>query len=279
VIRTKGRASIRRITAAGVVGLALVLAGCTSAESTDIPAEGEATISAVPDANTNLTVQQAAMKQAAENTAASGSARFRADIKGSAGADGAAGDILLDGLYNFDPQQIQTQIVSQASGQKQNAELVIVDGKSYVKMAELGSDKWIEMPIAQLGLAESILNPQSSMGNLADLQDLKEVGKEKIDGVATTKYTGTMGIKEALAGADVTGEPGDISGEAEVKVWIDSENRLVRVDTDVNAKIEGEKVKSSTTMTFSDYGIAVNVQAPAPENVQDVSTLQAPSSP
>ena len=273
---TRSSMPLRTMAAAGVAGLALALAGCTSSEGTDIPAGGEETVAATPESTAELTVQQAALKQAAENTAASGSARFRADITSSAGPAAGAGSVQLDGVYNFDPQQIQTTITSDAGGQKVNAELVVVDGKSYVMMAELGGDNWVEMPIEQLGLTDSILSPQDSMGNLSGLQDLKEVGKEDIDGVATTKYKGSMKIQDAMADAGLTDQSGDVKGTADVEVWVDGEDRLVRVNTVVKAKVEGQEVKSSTSMTFSDYGVAVDVSAPPAEDVVDVSELAAP---
>ncbi|MCH9816818.1 MAG: LppX_LprAFG lipoprotein [Actinomycetia bacterium] len=263
----------RTMAAAGVAGLAITLAGCTSSEGTDIPAGGEATASATPESTAELTVEQAVLKQAAENTAASGSARFRADIESSAGPAAAAGSVQLDGVYNFDPQQIQTTITSNAGGQKVNAELVVVDGKSYVKMAELGGDNWVEMPIEQLGLTDSILSPQDSMGNLSELTGIKKVGKEDIDGVATTKYEGSMKIQDAMADAGLADQNGEVKGTADVEVWVDEEDRLVRVNTIVKAKVEGQEVKSSTSMTFSDYGVEVDVTAPPAEDVVDVSEL------
>ncbi|MET7647281.1 hypothetical protein ABZS83_27365 [Streptomyces sp. NPDC005426] len=134
---------------------------------------------------------------------------------------------------------------------------------SYDDLAELGG-------AAGAAMKDQMQNttPDQGVKSLLASGDVKEVGKEKVRGVATTHYSGTVDVadltaknskldagqlaalKKQLNDAGITTETVDI--------WVDENDLLVK-------KSERGQMKTgelNTTVFYSDYGTKVSVERP-----------------
>jgi hypothetical protein len=134
--------------------------------------------------------------------------------------------------------------------------------------------KWIEVDLSSaatangLGSSESAEgNPQEGLEILERVEDSKEVGEEKIDGVPTTHYTGTFPAAEEVFGVKV-----DSSGR-HVDVWIDAQGRVRRMHVALTTKVD-EEVPFTTEMTidYVDFGRVPKIEPPPAHEVFDATS-------
>lgn len=131
----------------------------------------------------------------------------------------------------------------------------------YQKMAEQGSDGQQD-PAAQLAFLEKS-------------GDIRKVGEEKIDGVATTHYAGTVDVKLLQANnAESLGlEAKDYRqltdmfdklgvDKAEIDLWIDAERLPVRQVTTIEVTAQGQTAEVETTVDFVEWNVPVDVTPP-----------------
>lgn len=275
-----GTRTSRRIvllTGAGVTALALGLAGCSSStpagDTPPSPAESPATqptVAASP---------AAFIAQAADATKSAGSAKIVTTSTVST-QNQQIGDINVkgEGIVDFAGQQMDLKITASILGTEQKMEVVVVGGKSYIRMAMLG-DKWIEAPVSDLGV--NVADPSEGLQQLKEVADLKEAGTEEINGAPATKYTGSVDIAKALADAGVTEEQlqqmGDLSKldkDAVVTVWVDDEGRIVRFDQALAAEVaEVGRMTIKTSTTLSDFGVATNITPPPASEVTQMPNM------
>jgi hypothetical protein len=153
-------------------------------------------------------------------------------------------------------------------------------------VASLGTKPWLKIDglgaaLGQLG--GSSPNPTSQAELLRGLDNVKTIGREEIDGVGTTHYTGTIDFKKALAetqaklGADSPLSKQLAQSQATfgdqmvipASVWIDDQYRPRRIEFSVTAA--GKTVQM--TMDYSNFGEPVVVTAPPASDVQDMSSV------
>ncbi|WP_053846803.1 LppX_LprAFG lipoprotein [Streptomyces sp. NRRL B-24085] len=115
--------------------------------------------------------------------------------------------------------------------------------------------------------------PDQSVRLLLDSDDVRELGRETVDGQGTTHYTGTVDVRDVtdtelrrrLQAADVTAETVDI--------WINEKNLLVK-------KVEKTSTangKVTQTAHYSDYGVKVAVRKPPAADTEDFKNLLSQS--
>jgi hypothetical protein len=181
------------------------------------------------------------------------------------------------------PLQMSIGMTETIEGQTIPLSAILTDNTMYMKfgtMAGLPSQlagKWIEFPLSGLagGTYSSLLqsvqneNPASQTQELLAAKHLREDGTQVIDGVQTTRYTGSftpaaalkvLSQKERTALAPAMKQ---ISGLINFSVWIDG-NDLIRKFT------EHETVASETvnvTFTFQSFNQPVNVTIPPASQV------------
>ncbi len=259
------RATVLSIAALGAAGL--ILTGCNSsgsAPSTPDPVASEFN----PVASATATGAAAQIEQAAQNTAASGSAKMAGTMTTTgAGADQTA---KFEGAYDFNDQSMQMEISGGLFEGTQKAEMIVIGGTSYVKMPGVipgAEDKWIKTDIGEMTGTD--IDPQQSLDSLKEMANLQEAGTETLDGVETTKYTGTMSLDEALADSGVTSTAVPKNAAADMTVWIDNENRIRQIKTE--SKVAG--VSSVVTMRFYDFGVETDISAPPSDQVIDSQEL------
>ena len=139
---------------------------------------------------------------------------------------------------------------------------------------------WISIPLDRLGgsaagsfaaLGGLSGNPAQQLGYLQGVRDdARVIGPEPVDGTPTTHYAGVIDLDRTPAAADPATRPqvdqlkGRLGGSTvPVDVWVDGQGRLRRVTE--------SPAGSSTTVTFSDFGVPVSVAAPPADQVADAS--------
>ncbi len=152
---------------------------------------------------------------------------------------------------------------------------LLPDGKTWVKVDLQRSLKKLGVNLAKLGGGES---PTAALAQLRGSKDAKKLGTETVDGVQTTHYRVKVNLDAALARATpkqrqavqqllrAAREDGVDVTPTKVDVWI-GDDGLVRRLTEKLGTV------GTVTMTFSDYGAPVQIEAPPASETSDLSTL------
>jgi hypothetical protein len=172
-------------------------------------------------------------------------------------------------------------------------EEIVNGGDLYLRSAQLGAAfggpaRWLLMRSEIFGDllqgnasgAGMSASPTQQLDALRDAShQVAEVGREQVNGVATTHYRALIDVgklTDALKG-EVSGEFGDLIersleqvSSATVDVWIDADG-LLRRETSNSSM--GSLGSFAMTMNFSHYGIHPDIQAPPPSEVYDVTPL------
>lgn len=156
-----------------------------------------------------------------------------------------------------------------------------MDGKSWMKfdMAELGADAELN-ELGTPGQAEQ--NPAAESTFLTGAKDVKKVGTEKIDGVETTHYSGTItldDLRDSLKKKDAkAAETGEKSIEQYEKMGVESLTMDMWVDGEDHTKqfrMRGDATQGPLDMTikFLDVNKPVTVEAPPAEETADLAEM------
>jgi hypothetical protein len=152
-----------------------------------------------------------------------------------------------------------------------------------------GGKQWIKFDLAKLGREQGIdfgalfnqfsgSDPSRSLELLRGAQaDFREIGEEKVRGVETTHYRGTVDF-ERLAEAAPPDEREsyrrllELSAQARipVEVWIDGDGQTRRIRYEQEMR-DGSSMKLA--QEYYDFGAEVKVEAPPPNEVADFSEL------
>jgi hypothetical protein len=257
---------IRRLGASLLAtGLLAGLAGC-GGSGTDDPAD-ETGGSASQEAPAVLTQESFAEDiVAAQTEADSAHAELKVDasgvsfdMSGDVAGLGEPDDLRMDGTASMNSEQVELLLVDKALYIK--GEQVAPEGKEWLKI-DLSDPS---NPISQVFEAA---NPSSFTAYLQGITKLEDRGAESVDGVETRHYTVTVDTATMLDSnpmfqgqdASTLGLPAELTSE----VYVDSENRPVRIETDLGDT-------GSFEVTFSDYGKDVSVEAPDPSTVGEFS--------
>ncbi|MFD8910031.1 hypothetical protein [Streptomyces sp. NPDC059575] len=122
-------------------------------------------------------------------------------------------------------------------------------------------------------------SPNQTVKLLLASGDVKKAGEEKVDGVATTHYSGAVDIA-ALAGRDsglTAAQLSELKSELTqagittetVDIWMNDKNLLVK-KVEKAKSANGEMV---STTHFSDYGVKVTTEAPPAGDTKDFKDL------
>lgn len=152
--------------------------------------------------------------------------------------------------------------------------VIATDGLFYLRSEQLvPGGKWLEVdPDADTGLGALIgqlggsSDPAASIEVLRGATEVTATGEEEIDGTPTTAYRVVL-PREAVAdslGADPQVEQ-LLPETLEYDVWVDADDLVRRV----TSTVEVQGASSTTTVTYTDYGQPVDVQAPPAAQVTD----------
>ncbi len=264
--------------ASGAVAGTLLLFSLTACESDE-------TASGAPGDTVNLSASQVLDRSASR---AAGVETFTADltVEGSGSVKGS-GQFRLKPSPAFSVTLDQLSFGGVAVGTG-GTRVVLLDQTVYVQNAQLsqflGTGKpWMKITLGQAANAagfnaDDLLKQfqQADPGALTKIvsgsTDVKKVGTEKIDGVETTHYQGTVDVKKAMTEYDPelrkTAE--QLSNGSEnlgFDVWVDGQDLPRKVVTKVTTS---EAKQFNVTVVFRDYGKPVTVAAPPADQVGDI---------
>ena len=255
--------TLRRAAAAAVLPLALgSLAACGTNDSSataDDPAAASA-----PQAGSSVTSADflALMKAASAKLTTD---RFSMDV------DVAGQPLTMDGemdLTGAKPAVHMTMDMSSAG--IGNVDMRMVDGVVYMKMGELTHGKYVKFDLS---------DPNSQLGSLSstldNLDPSRLVGKLKADAFRRVTFVGTDSIgrhyKATLVSdktAVLKGLPSTVTRNlpktSGYDVWLDGQGRLAKFVVVVPGT-------TKLTATYRDYGVDLDITAPDPSQVTDMS--------
>jgi DNA-binding beta-propeller fold protein YncE/tetratricopeptide (TPR) repeat protein len=155
-----------------------------------------------------------------------------------------------------EPGRMKATMKMELLGQSLDMDMIIIGDTTYYREATTG--EWQAAP------TESGSRPAPSGPGMADLEEIKDatfVGEEMLAGSPVYHVAGTapypLSFVETL---------GKVEGDIQVDYWINRENNcpvkeLIQGDVAASGEIE-LTIAISATMLFSDYGQAVEIEAP-----------------
>jgi hypothetical protein len=243
--------------------------------------------------------------QATSKTAKADSAKFHMAVTETVGpigpltitADGASSNATHSARMTMDLTSVAQLAGGDRSGWKGE---VIVDGsnpKAVVEYMRLpafskllpGAKEWVKIDVSELSklrgvdLAQLIQtagtgqDPTQALQMLQSVGDVKEVGSEQVDGVDTTKYSGTLDPQK-LAKKFGSGQFGQIFQQMgttpiPVAVWVDGDGYVRKLEETMNAKTTAGAMSVKLAVELSDFGTTVDVTPPPAGQTSDISEL------
>ncbi|MFI2629802.1 DUF1396 domain-containing protein [Streptomyces collinus] len=235
----------------------------------------------------------AAVAKAAKNTEDITSLQYR--MKGTVPESGRVEGEASMRLKPTIAMSMKMQAPDQAAGE--TVEIRLVDKAMYLgggaEMAtEMDGKRWLKFDLSGSAAAKDLdkmgspsqaeQNPAAESTFLTGAKDVKKVGSEKVDGVETTHYTGTVTLAELRASLkDSKGETRE-QREKSIKqyeklgvdkltmdMWVDGEDHTKQF----RMKGQADKGPMDMTITFVDYNKPVTVKAPPAGEVADLGEM------
>ena len=274
----------RLVAAAGGTALsaALLLSGCGGgggAESTG---------------NMKLSAGQALLKTSQKTGEAD---TFKADLTVTGAGPQGSGEIRANGQFQLRPTLRFSARLDDLSRDGKSVpgaqgQAVFTGDALYAKVPQLaqfvsGGKPWVKIGVAEAsqrtgfdvqGLISQVekVDPAEQTTMFTGSKDARRVGTEKVDGVETTHYTGTVTVRDALARLDAEARekvsrrlPSDAAdSKIHFDVWIDGEN----LPRKLVSKMDGDRGETGTvTVLYSDYGESFTVNPPPADQVGELS--------
>ncbi|MFC8140352.1 DUF1396 domain-containing protein [Streptomyces paradoxus] len=156
-----------------------------------------------------------------------------------------------------------------------------MDGKRWLKFDLSGSDAAKDLDkMGSTSQAEQ--NPAAESTFLTGAKDVKKVGSEKVDGVETTHYTGTVTLADLRASLKDSKAETREQREKSIKqyeklgvdkltmdMWVDGEDHTKQF----RMKGQADKGPMDMTITFLDYNKPVTVKVPPANEVADLGEM------
>jgi hypothetical protein len=243
--------------------------------------------------------------KAAETTSNTDGAKLEMHVRLDLGSLG--GLISLDGHGQVNFKHREGQISMQFSGLPAAAASVLGEDATiselftgdavYVESPSLAGKlpngaRWIKIDVAAaartLGLDPQSLssgqaNPAQFLDYLRSLGGtVREAGTDTVRGVQATRYTGTIDLHKVIdqlpssdRGAAQAAIDKMISelgaGSIPVQVWVDAQQMVRKMEIAFPLTAGGQRLESSVTLEFFDFGPTPAVQAPAASETYEVS--------
>ncbi|MGX1132471.1 hypothetical protein RKD49_004661 [Streptomyces glaucescens] len=284
-VRTRGGATLAGMAALVLAGGAV---GC-GAEKKDGASGSERTV-------------QQVLTAAYEKTAEAKSAKVEMSMSMPAALDGG-GDMTMTGVMGWDPTVMDLTMKGSMLATEPDAPEQVrmiwqddvmymdmgaesakdMDGKRWMKLdlgaaAEASGDEELTKQMTS-GLENMNQNPAEQLAMLMESPNLKHVGGEKVDGVETEHYKGTLTVKEMMESNESLDvlkpkereqllkniEKSGIKGY-DTEVWVNEDDLPVRMDV----TMESPQGDVDMSMKFSDYGAKAEVELPPADETFDL---------
>ncbi|GAA2949851.1 MULTISPECIES: LppX_LprAFG lipoprotein [Streptomyces] len=157
-----------------------------------------------------------------------------------------------------------------------------MDGKRWMKFDLSGSEAGKELDQMGSSTSQAEQNPAAESAFLTGAKDVKKVGSEKVDGVETTHYSGTVTLADLRASLKDAKADARKQREKSIKqyeklgvdkltmdMWIDGDDHTKQF----RMKGDAEKGPLDMTITFLDYNKPVDVKAPPAKEVADLAGM------
>lgn len=174
------------------------------------------------------------------------------------------------GQADLGGDQVASEVTTEAPGIG-TVDAVVLDGFYYIRSAQLSGEKWLKIdPRAKDGLGALLgalggnSDPSKLLQVMNQASEVTAEGQEEVDGVETTKYHVVL-PRKAFA-STLGGDPRItqmLPEQVEFDMWVDGDD-LVRKQ--VSELAIGQQ-KTSTTLTYSDFGKPVDIEAPPASQV------------
>ncbi|MFE5711711.1 hypothetical protein ACFQ7J_12965 [Streptomyces sp. NPDC056501] len=287
------RAGVALTATAVVVGVA----GCQDGEgkASDAPkAQSRGDVTKVIQAAYQKTSEAKAAKvKMTMSMSGAGADSGTAELTGVQGWDPSVMDITMKGSMlsaagagagGDAPEQVRMVMLDNVMymdmGAKQAAEM---DGKRWMKLdltaaAEASGDKALQKQMTG-GLESMNQDPAQQLALLLDSPNLKHVGAEKVNGMETQHYKGTLTVEQMLKAGDSSKllpkedydkllagvKKAGLKGY-DTEVWVNEDGYPARMDIGMTMAEGSMQMRAD----YSDYGTKAAVQAPPAEDTLDL---------
>lgn len=132
---------------------------------------------------------------------------------------------------------------------------------TWTKVEANSSNPMIAAMAGTLDTMKGAMSPTASLALYAEADDFTKAGVETIDGVTTTKYTGTIpgsAMSEMVSSAAGPSSSMPAVKDSPVEIWLDDKDQPIKVVTTTD--MSGKSL--TTTVTYSDFGSPIKVEAP-----------------
>jgi hypothetical protein len=167
-------------------------------------------------------------------------------------------------------------VVGNTTGKEVTVQAVADGTTTYMSSDQFDSlpegKKWMELDLSaatkEAGSVPAAGSPKEGLRILERVQGATAVGKEDIEGVPTTHYTGTLPDAGEAFGVKV-----HTSG-LQVGVWIDAQDRVRRMQLAVTGSVGEAETSSTTEMTidYVSFGRVPKIGLPEPGEVFNVTS-------
>ncbi|GAA0604967.1 hypothetical protein [Streptomyces crystallinus] len=294
------RAALSMATAAVVVAGA---AGCGGDD--DKKADGAAGAKKAVAAPQSRDAASQVLAAAYKKTAAAKSAKVRMTMTAPAALGKDAGTTETSGVMAWNPTAMDLTVTSSVTkglgGAAEKTRMLWVNNVMYMDMSamgesakQLGGKRWVKFDLTALakqagqgqlvkqmtaGMENMNQDPAQQLALLLDSPNLKHLGAEKVDGVASEHYKGTLTIDEMMKNNKMldTLTPKERAQLLEnmkktgvqgydTEVWVNADGYPVRMDVGMNSP----QGKVTTSAHYSDYGTKAQVTAPPASETTDL---------
>ncbi len=181
----------------------------------------------------------------------------------NANIEAAGATITMDGVMDLTTKSPSMKLsmdmpaaAAGAQGAPSKVEMVLVDGKIYMSLA---ADQYMEVDPSALGGQDltAQMDPSKSMEDLKPgIKEVIFVGEEDKGGQEARHYTVPVDPAKVKSMQETPGIPAELKYD----MWLDDKNRMVAMEMDLGGL-------GATTMTFSNWGDDVSIDAPDPSKV------------
>ncbi|MDT9688561.1 hypothetical protein Q5762_09390 [Streptomyces sp. P9(2023)] len=291
------RAGVSLVAVAVVAGVAGCQDGDGGRKAADAPAK--------PQLQTHEAVTKV-IQAAYEKTSAAKSAKLKMTMTMPAGL-GDGGTVEITGVQSWNPGAMDitmdgSVLKAGAPDAPEQMRMIMLDNVMYVDMgteraAGMDGKRWMKLDMSAAAksgdeeLQKSMSNsfgqmnqdPAQQLALLLESPNLKHVGPEKINGVETQRYKGTLSVEQML---DANKAKSAVLSEKERKELLAKVEKvgLKGYDTEVWVDADGYPSRMAVGMTmgmgtvqlrvdYTDYSAKVAVQAPPAKDTFDLAEM------
>jgi hypothetical protein len=263
------------VALAGVLALGLSACGDDSGGGTASPS-----VASEAGGVTPLKAVQAAATTSQEKSTAKFSMEMNMEMDGQKMPMKATGE--LDSAKSA--LELDLSMTVPGEGSMKLKQIVIGNTIYMTGIPGMPAKQWVKLSLDELGQAAG--GATANLGTGSDpadqlklltqvSDDVKEAGKETVNGVETTKYTGSIDLEKAVEASGASAkELAQVKKQYEqlglksipFELYIDEDNLPARMTMTMEGKVasggETQQMSMDTTMDFTDWGDPVTIKAP-----------------